>query len=345
MTANLRIHRANLICLLLASLLLVPAVHAQAPHNPFAFVSTDIPFSASDRAALGRGEVITRSLAAKGNEIAMIVAIATTATSSQLVTLARDIHQYKQGERVRAVGRISAPAAAKDFDALPLGDGELDDLRDCRAGDCGLKLTAAEIASVRASLTKNSSASLATSMLHQLLAERVQRYQRGGLGALTNAADGHDEVAPATAFDTLLSGHAYLPATMPGLAAYLNNGGAPPASVVDHYLYWSGESTGSKLVASVTDLTIARSDAPGTPSVMVFGKQVLATHYFTGSLNLVALSGPADGTRYLVVVNRSRLDVLSGPFRSFIRGTIERRARSAAAVVMADLKRRVEAVR
>jgi len=341
----MRMRYANLVVGLLAALLLTPATRAQSPHDPFAFFADDLTLGTADRAALGRGDVIVHSLSSKGNEIAVLVAIATTATPTQLVTHARNIYQFKSGELVHAVGRISTPATAQDFDALPVSESDLADMRACRPGNCGLKLTAGEIASMRAAMTPGSSTPPGPTTLRRLLAERVQRYQRGGLGDLPSAADGHDEVPPATAFVALLNGHAYLPASMPGLAGFLLGGGTAPPSVADHYLYWSYENTGQKLVASVTDLTIARADTPDLPSVMILGKQVLATHYFTGSLNLLSLAGPANGPRYLVMINRSRVDVLSGPFRGFIRGTIERRVRAAVSGVMTELKRRVEATR
>jgi hypothetical protein len=149
----------------------------------------------------------------------------------------------------------------------------------------------------------------------------------------------------AAAFASLLNGHAYLRSTTPDLAAFLSGTGSPPSSVLDHYLYWSVEEADAKLVTSVTHLTITGSTSPDAPLVMVLGKQVLATHYFAGSLNLLALCGGTDGPRYLLTINRSRLDLMRGPFRAFIRNSIERRIRGAAPDIMADLKRRVEARR
>lgn len=321
------------------------AARPQPAGDPFAFFSSAVTVSAPERAALSRGQVVVRELPSKGNQVGLLSIIATTARPAQLVTLTRDIRQFKAGGIVRAVGVISTPATASDFDGLFVSADDLKEIRQCRSGDCGVKLTKAEIAAFRAAIWQRDGPWRARvpPLLRELLAERVRQYQRGGLGALPMPDDGRDDVAPASVFETLLKSHPYLGALQPELSAFLSAGGEPPPAVENSYLYWSAEDTGGKLVTSVTHLTIVHTDAAGVPPVMVLGKQVLATHYFVGSLNLLALCGTADGPRYLIAINRSRVDLMSGPFRGFIRGTIERRIRGAAPGVMADLKRRVEA--
>ena len=313
--------------------------------DPFAFFARTVKVSASERAALARGHVVVRRLPSLGNEVGMLTIIATKATPAQLVTLARDIRQFKADPVVRAVGRISSPAAARDFEGMPVSNDELTDLRECRSGNCGVKLTDAEIAAVRAALPESVGRwpARVAPLLRELLAERVRQYQRGGLGAMPTANDGRDDLAPASAFEIVLNGHPYLRASQPELSAFLTAGGAPPTSVRDSYLYWSAEDAGGKLVTSVTELTIVHTDAPGVPPVMVVGKQVLATHYYVGSLNVMALCKTTGGPGYLVTINRSRVDLVSGPFRGVVLSTIERRIRGAAPAVMAGLKRRLEA--
>ncbi len=318
----------------------------QRAADPFAFFSSAVTVSASDRVALARGHVVVRELPSKGNDVGLLSIIATTATPAQLVTLTRDIRQFKTGGIVRAVGVIGTPATARDFEGLPVDDEDLKDIRQCRPGDCGVKLTTSEIAALRAEISGKGGPWRARvpPLLQQLLAERVQRYQRGGLGALPMPDDGRHDVPPAAVFETLLKSHPYLGALQAELSAFLSAGGAPPPAVRDSYLYWSAEDTGGKLVISVTHLTIVHADTAGVPPVMVLGKQVLATHYFVGSLNLLAMCGTAEGPRYLVAINRSRVDLMTGPFRGIVRSTIERRIRGAAPGMMTGLKRRVEGV-
>jgi hypothetical protein len=94
----------------------------------------------------------------------------------------------------------------------------------------------------------------------------------------------------------------------------------------------------------VTHVSIVRSADPGVPEALVAAKQTFATHYMTGSLALTTITGGADRSpRYLMYLNRSRVDVLGGFFGGLVRRIMERRLRTEATDVVQGLRRRLEA--
>jgi hypothetical protein len=108
-----------------------------------------VTVTAADRARLDRGSVIARALPAADGQIAVFAAIRLNAPPSALVEWTRAIEDLKQSPLVLGARRFSDPPHESDLAALSLEDGELDDLRRCRAGSCDVKLAADEIAHVR----------------------------------------------------------------------------------------------------------------------------------------------------------------------------------------------------
>ena len=101
---------------------------------------------------------------------------------------------------------------------------------------------------------------------------------------------------------------------MPQFAAYLEGYPRIRAPAPESVFYWSKENIGRKPVISVTHVSIIRGEnRADLPEVLVAGKQVFATHYMNGALALTAVVGGRDGApRYLVYLNRSRVDMLGG---------------------------------
>ena len=78
------------------------------------------------------------------------------------------------------------------------------------------------------------------------------------------------------------------------------------------FLYWSKERyRRGKPVVAVTHVHIIRPAGPSLPKVVVLGQEVFASHYRNGSLS-TSLVLDTGNSRYLVYLNRSRLDRLGG---------------------------------
>ena len=325
---------------------LQPAGRAQEPSSsPFEFLAPSIVVSAQDRARLDRGEVLARTLSGHDGQMAIFVATRLDAQPDALVTWMRAIAELKRSRFVLAIGRFSDPPAVSDLDALTLDQRDLDAIRRCRAGNCGMKLSAAEIGSLTAVVAAAGTewGDAAQCEFRRLLVERVKQYRAGGLAALQPPADRRKPKELESVLSAIIGQSPYLtrlPAVVAWLKAYPR---ADPA--VESFLYWSKENYGKgKSVVSVTHVGILRAGLNArVPPVIVVGKQIFATHYVEGSLGLTMVVRDAgSGTPYLLYVNRSQVDLLRGFFGALVRGMVEERVERQAPQIIQGLRGRLE---
>ena len=94
---------------------------------------------------------------------------------------------------------------------------------------------------------------------------------------------------------------------------------------------------------SVTHVVMARGSGARARDAIVLGKQLFATHYVNGSLNVTAVvGGDRSPARYLVILNRTNVDLLGGFFAGLTRYSIERRLKSEWSAILEHLARRLE---
>jgi len=81
---------------------------------------------------------------------------------------------------------------------------------------------------------------------------------------------------------------------------------------------------------------------PSAVRMAVISREIFATHYRNGSLGLTAVTEDSAGQRYLVYVNRSQVDLLTGLFGGWKRGMIEGKLKSESASVFNEVRKRLE---
>lgn len=317
----------------------------QAGSDPFEFLAPSVVVSARDRADLDRDQVMARVLSGKGGQLAVFVATRLNAPPDALVAWTRAIAELKRSKFVLAIGRFSDPPRPSDLEDLTLDQRDLDAIRQCRPGNCGLKLSAGDIESLtRVVATAGAEWRDAVQReFRRLLVERVVQYQAGGLGALAPSADGKKPRKPAEALSAIVEQSPYL-ANLPHVVAWLKE--YPHAdSAVESFFYWSKEHYGDgKPVISITHVGIVRPESDHRlPAILVAGKQIFATHYLEGGLGLTMIVHDArNGAPYLAYVNRSQVDMLRGFFGAFVRGVLEDRVERQAPLIVRGLRARLE---
>jgi hypothetical protein len=304
--------------------------------------------SAADRARVERGETIANIGPSKGHEISMVAITTTTMSPERLVQWSSDTERLKATPQVLSVKKLSAKPALAEFARLTLPEADIRDVRSCRAESCNVKLTDAEITRMRGEMQAAGANWLerGNAVFREIAHARVTAYLSGGLAALAPYADGHGEPSRAAAFATIVGSSEFLP-NLPSFRPLLNQPVASGPGVVS-FTYWSVEQLGAKAVASATQTIIATSPTagPSAPEVLIAGKQIYATHYSSGSLNLVALVRRPASTGapyYLVVVNRSSIDAIGGLFGGIARKVIEGRMKRDAPGLIATFRQRIEA--
>jgi hypothetical protein len=313
--------------------------------DPFEFLAPWIVVSDADRARLDRDQVLARVLSGKDGQLAVFVATRLHAEPDAFLAWTRAIAELKRSKFVLAIGRFSDPPRPADLDPLTLDQRDLDAIRQCRPGDCGLKLSAAEIESLTAVVMAGGEAwrEAAQQEFRRLLAARVIQYRSGGLSALQPPADRKKSRRPDDALSAIVEQSPYLK-KLPSVAAWLEE--YPRAnSSVESFFYWSKEHYGEgKPVISITHVGIVRPASDHRlPVILVAGKQIFATHYVEGGLGLtMVLRDASNGASYLAYVNRSQVDMLRGFFGGFVRSVLEDRVERQAPLIVGGLRARLE---
>jgi hypothetical protein len=151
------------------------------------FLRDEVRGSAADREALVSGAPVIKLLDADRNfEVAVFGAIWVDAPSARYVEQVKNIEEFERGAGFRITKRFSDPPTAADLAALNISDDDFEDLRDCRIGDCALKLDAFALQRLREEVDwqKPSAKADANAIFRQLALDYVRRYRAGGNASL-----------------------------------------------------------------------------------------------------------------------------------------------------------------
>lgn len=312
----------------------------QTAIDPLTLFQPTVSLSPQERARLARGETLVKSVPAADGQVAIFSGVRAAVDGDRLVRWVRRVDAMKRGRYAPAVQRFSDPPRLEDLSTLELDAGDLDALRECRPGDCGLKLSEAEIATLaplsRARRT-GWQAEVQRAYRDTILA-RAKNYLATGLVGAPPYRDRETPVRLEDEYRGLVAQSGFL-TRAPALTEFLSRYPALRTPDVESFLYWSKEILGRKPVISITHVTITRGNSAA--DAMVVSRQVYASHYMTGSIAVTAIAGKEP--QYLLYLNRSRVDVLDGFFGGLARRIVEGRLRDEAGQVVDSLRRRLEA--
>jgi len=313
--------------------------------HPLTFFAPEAPLDAAELRRVDAGEVLVKSVPASSRDVAIFSAARVSIDGDRLVSWVRRIEALKRSEQVVAIARFSLPPTLEDLASLELERSELEALRACRPGDCGLKLGDDEIARLATLSTQGAPGwqRAAHATYREILLARATAYLARGLDGVTPYHDRGIPASPAAAFPALMADSTFLTRQLPSHVRFLREYPAVADPGVESFLYWSKERLRGQPVVSITHVTISRSPDPGLPDAIVIARQVYASHYMTGAVAVTAIvGGRGQGPAYLAYMNRSRLDLLGGVFGGLVRRIVAGRLRDEAGQVVDGLRRRLQ---
>lgn len=298
------------------------------------FLTEETHATVSEREALLAGNPLVKLLDADpAKELAVLGAVWVNALPGLYVEQVKHIEQFERGGAFRITKRISDPPSADDFAALTISDQDFEDLKDCRIGDCALKLDADGVQALRAEVNrgKPTAKADATALFRRLALQYVNGYREGGNANLGVHRDKDRPTFVAGEFRSLIDRLPRLGAELPDLTRFLLE--YPNATLANStdFLYWQETQFGLRPTIRISHLVI--QERPN--QTVVASKMLYASHYFWTALELrVLLRDPARGPGFwLVTINRSRSDGLSGftgrVIRSRVRSEVEDGTRAA----------------
>ena len=309
-------------------------------------LTRDLHFSASELNDLEHDKIVKHSVdASAAGEVAVAGAVRIAAAKSAFVDRVRDIERFKRGPEILQIGRFSSPPVLADLDRLTVDRDDFD-VRECRVGDCPVRLPAATIKRFRDEIdVKSPDAQRRTAdLFKRVLLDEVIAYESGGSGRILSYDDGPAPIKPVQEFAGVLADDRSLSVLAPGLAAHLLDYPSSPLPGAEDFLYWSKEKFGPEPFITVTHVTIVCA-SPRT--CIVTTRDVYSSRYVDASLSVtVATDSLGDANRfYLVYTNRSRASAMKGGFSSLRRAIVARRARGSLEDSLKRIKAQLESKR
>jgi hypothetical protein len=321
---------------------LMPA-QGQLPELLDRYLTTVVRPSGAQRRQLLAGEPVTTLLDSDARvEVAVFGAIWVQAPARRYVEALQDIETFERGHGFRITRRISTPPRREDFADVRLPAEDVEDLADCRVGDCIVKLGQAAIDEIRSRVDfrRPRAKQDVEAVFRERLFQYVNGYLARGNAGLAVYRDASRPTFVATEFTTMIERMPALADGLPQIRRFLLE--YPNVALADatDFLYWQEVDFGLRPTIRVSHVLVR--DRPG--EVVVASKMLYASHYFWTGLELrLLLADPARGPGFwFLTINRSRADGLSGFTGFFVRNQVRRQVEQGLRSGLASMKARIE---
>src|SRR6266550_4771285 len=299
-------------------LLLLLLLQTTAPPRLTEFLQHSIGFDSAQLAAVERGEPVVKVLEARDRRDVAVFGIITVAvTRDAWASAARNFPAALPTPNRTQLGIFSNPATLGDVAAVTINNRDVGEMRDCKPGDCVVKLPATDMRRIHDQMNWSAPApdlqAQLTAYARRRLVEYVTDYRTRGDSAMAIYDDrGNLNQRSSEAFAAQLAESPYVYENVPSLRKYLAAypHGSLPAGAAE-ILFWS-EDVLPRLrpILSVSHLVVYTP--PELPSVtLVARKQIYANHYFETAVDLTCVIDRDPGS-YLLVLRRFRFDNLPG---------------------------------
>ena len=320
------------------------AVSRAGSSEPHAFLRTVAKFSQADLAQLDRGEPIARVLDTDKREVAIVGAVRVNAPQAQLFERYREIASLKSSDVVLEAGRFGRPPSADDLRGLHFEDYDLETIRHCRPGDCGVRLSGANMERFARDVNWAGPEwrQQAAVLWRQLLAADAAAYLANG--ALADYRNKPEPLDVAEEFKLVFQSSNYFESVSPEFFAYLKRFPSVRLDGAEDILYWSKDDI-HRPVTRVTHLTLYPAPPGARRPGLMATKQLYAAHYFDAGLGLTCAFDDGASGFYMLAVNRVRTRSLTSFTRRVVRLMVQRRSREAMEGILKSTKAALESKR
>lgn len=337
--------------LLISLLVLLPSLlDAQAlPPKLKTALQNELHAKDDDIRTLEQGGVIAYLVDQEdGDHIMLVGATRIRVTPEKFLDAYRDIVKFESSPDILASGKFSNPPKEEDFKGFALGKDEIDDILNCKPGDCDFKLSDRALKELRTEINRSSPnyVDQTNNLLRKLWLDYIRRYQAQGDRALIVYHDTPKYSSVQEGMDELIR-HSNLHEYAPELVKYLSSYPSSKQPGIEEFIYWQVAEFGLKPVHRATHVVIAPAPARMGKAYVIASKMLFASHYFRSALELRFLI-PGDnkqkgGMHYLITVQRSYVDGLTGLKGRLIRPVVLSKSRSSMESYMRTVKERLEA--
>jgi len=298
-------------------------------------------FTAMELTRLDQGEPIAKILDTDRREVAVVGAVRIAGPQTKLFERYRSASNAKTSDVIMETGKFSMPPVPDDLRDLHFEDYDLDTIRTCKPGNCGVRLSTGDME--RFAHDVNWSApdwkQQAGDLWRKLLAANANAYLANGtLGDYRNKATPLDV---ADEFKILFESFVDFEKLSPEFMAHLKEFPKARLEGTEDLLYWSKDDI-NRPVTRVTHLSLYPPTARGSRPGFIATKQIYAAHYFDAGLGLTCAFDDGASGFYMVSMNRVRTRSLTGFTRTLVRSIVQRRSRESVEGLLRSMKGAIE---
>jgi hypothetical protein len=298
-------------------------VPLREPHN---FLKNHVGFADPDLKNMERGRVVTKVLeTGVQTEVAVFGVVWMNARIQDFVQWQNDIERFEHGDAVLAIQKISDPPKLADFESLALPAKDLNAIPKCRVGKCEVKIDEPALTRLHQEVVWSAPDAhhQANRLIRQMMLEATEEYLKNGDHLLGAYRDKKRPLFLEKEFDGLLENSPFLIEYSPEFHRFLDDYPNVDLPNAQDFLYWSKVQFGLRPTIRMNHVVIYDFGRDKNVAVAVGSKMLYASHYFHTALELKFLV--KDTTRpdaegfYLMILNRSRSDGLTGLFGGIVR--------------------------
>ena len=273
------------------------------------------------------GQPVTKELnTERREEIALTGVVHIRVSPEYFLTRISNFLNFDTGKGHVQNGVFSTPPRLSDISGLRWEADDLEKIRDCNPRDCTSRLPGGDVSLFHHKVDWSSGNAMeqANQLMLRLSVEYIKNYQNYGDDALTSYLQDGKIWSVKQGTHRLLKNSPYLYDRAPELASYLQNYPKEKQREAKNIFYWQKFNFGLQPVIRFNHVVILPVKDSSHSSYMIGSKMLFANHYFRDGLELRSLipdqRGKSSGF-YLLVINRSHVDGMTGLKGLFIRGS------------------------
>ena len=298
--------------------------------------------------AIGNGQPVAKNLESRiPAEIFVFGVVFINAAPESYVKFAYDFDRLRKMPEYLAAEKFSTPPQLSDLKGFTLDKDDIEDLKNCKPGDCDIQMPASGIEKVHQEI--NWSAGDVDQQVNQLAQktalERLLAYQQGGNQVLGEYNDKKNPTQVQEQFKYMLSYVKVLPKVLPDYYDYLLDYPNGKPANVENMFYWAKVKFGLKPTLRLVQVVTRHGNSPNEPAYVIAEKQLYSSHYFETALNLTYCIRSDDPKRpgfYLIMVMGSEQAGLTGFKGSIVRRVAVDKSVSSLQNSLASIKNTLE---
>jgi hypothetical protein len=339
-------HRVNMITVYsiifssLLTLLIWPfMVGARADTAPvdrtnkiFQTLKEEMKFSDSELTRIKEGELTTKLINTDEKQELFLVSVTriNVPESFFLDHYGKDVSIIENLD-VKSKGEIIGPPKLSELQDAKLDTKEIEALKECKVGKCGLKVSSEMIDRFQREIDWSQSGykDKVNGLFQEMLLEYIRAYLSGGDSRLITYEDQSQPLSLEQVLNNILNKTSFLFNHSPALYKYLETFPTGKPDGVKSLIYWTKEDIGANHNVLSVNQIIKFNPNDALLNPVIVSKQIYADHYFEAALGITKVvenTATTVPSVYFLYINRSSIDVLRRD--GFLNGTIRRKIES-----------------